>query len=714
MKGRNLWISSIIGSVCLGLVSCASIVSGTKAKVVLNGNVDEPIDVQTDYKMYEQQYLPAEVEVKRGKKASKITLTSENYDYQDILVPKNTNGWVFGNFAFGGVIGVVVDCANGAAWKPAEESFYVNALRKSESSLDENNHRHSSVISEQEYATDEEMEHPNYEGNKEAVPSLAASNAHLFSAFLENYIAEWGQKGEFETTEQWQQRTSEENVNKKLPELSTLAKEKFIEQESESLMDSVRLGKYDADNEVFAVHSDIKTVYVDVPLGIAPIFKEKWEEVEIQIEYDVVNDRLSIKSALFKLEGKEYHTVKVIKEQSSHFEDKDESISQQQTSVALKTANNVECQDVNARPERVNSFTAAVALQEESTGREHLDGGLGLYSVKYIDKRLVRLDINRLYYLNCENPDNLKYVDANLKERIQANGIRTTDDIEKADGIITGHAIDVEGGLLYYLTVVDASGDLLWQSEPIASKKANFKKSVKKVIRESCKDLAYAFKTKVQLPISSPLHYMYGRINPPEFTTPEYAAALRLYEAEDYKTAVKSFDRIIESHPYFADAYFFRSIANCKKRDINEGKRDMMYFHKLRPHDERFDEGVKYVYYELALRAERRARNAAIAASVTSAVATGVAGVTAAVNNSKVSTRTVPATSTSSYTRSGETTSQKQVCSICHGTGKNPSPSTVAQYGQVSYQYCDICKKTGTPHYHKVCFKCNGKGYVKY
>lgn len=57
---------------------------------------------------------------------------------------------------------------------------------------------------------------------------------------------------------------------------------------------------------------------------------------------------------------------------------------------------------------------------------------------------------------------------------------------------------------------------------------------------------------------------------------------------------------------------------------------------------------------------------------------------------------------------------QKQVCSICHGTGKNPSPSTVAQYGQTTYKYCDICKTTGTPHYHKVCFKCKGKGYASY
>lgn len=734
MKGKSFWISSIlVGSACLGLVSCASIVCGTKAEVVLNGNVDEPIDVQTDYKMYERQYLPAVVKVKRGKETSKITLTSENYDYQDILVPKKTNGWVWGNLAFGGIVGAIVDCADGAAWKPAEESYYVNAIRKSESLFDENAPQYSNIVLEQGNVTDEEVELSDYDVDDDSSASLHDSNTHLFSTFLENYIVEWERKGEFETTAQWKQRISEENINKKLSELSALAKEKFIELESEALMSSIRLGKYDADNEVFSVHSDVKTIYVDVPLDVAPLFKEKWEEVEKRFEYDVVNDRLTIRSAIFKLDGKEYRTVKVIKEQSYHEKPKTvREYSQQQVLVATEPTDGIEYQNVDARseqtspfaeaigtrPKRANLFTGVVAVQDVTSNSTrasmYANGSFGLHSVKYIDERRVRLDINRLYYLNSENPDNLKYVDATFRECLLKNGIRITDDMDKADAIITGHAVNVEGGILYYLTVMDASGELLWQSEPQASKKTKFKKSVKSVVKKSCKDLAYAFNVNVDLPVSSPRHYMHRRINPLEFTTPEYAAALRLYEAEDYKAAVKSFDRVIESHPYFADAYFFRSIANCKKRDINEGKRDMMYFHKLRPHDERFDEGIKYVYYELALRAERRARNAEMAARIMNQINNGVQDIAGVVNGSKVPNRTVPTISTSSYTRSNSATTQKQICSICHGTGKSPSPSTVAQYGQVKYQYCDICKKTGTPHYHKVCFKCHGKGYVNY
>jgi hypothetical protein len=130
--------------------------------------------------------------------------------------------------------------------------------------------------------------------------------------------------------------------------------------------------------------------------------------------------------------------------------------------------------------------------------------------------------------------------------------------------------------------------------------------------------------------------------------------------------------------------------------------------------DERFDVGCKYVYYEIARRSERRMRNVQIFAGVANATAQGISNVSRVANGYNPSIGTVPTFNNTSFTQTNSTNSQKRVCDICHGTGKNPSPSTVAQYGQDTYQYCDICKKTGTPHYHKVCFKCLGKKYVNY
>ena len=133
MKDRSLWIRlMLICSACLLLVSCATITTGRRAVVILNGEVDEPINVRTDYKVYEKQKFPAVVEVKRGRKTSQIELSSENYDYRNILVEKETNGRIFGNlfFIWGAPLGFFVDCVDGAAWKPTETSFYVNAISK--------------------------------------------------------------------------------------------------------------------------------------------------------------------------------------------------------------------------------------------------------------------------------------------------------------------------------------------------------------------------------------------------------------------------------------------------------------------------------------------------------------------------------------------------------------------------------------------------------
>lgn len=721
MKGRNLLISSLlIGSVCLGLVSCASIISGTKADIVLQGNIDEPVDIQTDYKLYTRQVLPTTVQVKRGKKASKIEMSSANYDFNDILVSKDVNGWLWGNLAFGGIPGFIIDFADGAAWKPAEESFYVNATKKINSQIESASSRSmiigapsNGTMNIQDDDADEAVQHVSH--------SHTESSGSSFSEFLEDYIARWEEKGEFETTEQWKQRVSDGNINEMLPELSLMAKKLYIAEEEARIQSTVRLGMYDADNEIFELISDTKTIYVDVPLSIAPQFKENWEKVEKRFEYDVVDDRVSIKSGSFIYEGKEFRTIKVVKEQSLQL-----GLSHANTEVGRGTTHLSSSEDLSIHEGTDvysnNTSKKAYTLSEDvnpANAAAFLGGAMGYSMVSTFDSKsdLIRLDKNCIYYLNCENPDNLMYVEGLFNKYIRNNGIKTIDNIEHADAIITGHSIDVEGGLLFYLTVTDINGVLLWMSKTDEAKKANFKRSVKSVVKYSCRNLAKAFNSAVELPVSSPLHSMYDRVAHSYHSgveLPDYSAALRLYQAEDYKAAEKCLDKVIDSYPYFAEAYYLRSIANCKIRDINEGKRDMMYFHELSPFDERFDEGCKYVYYEIALRAERRARNAQITANIMGAVAGATAGVAATVNNSKMKTRTAPVVNTPSSVRSTTTTPKTQICSICHGTGKNPSPSTVAQYGQITYQYCDICKKTGTPHYHKVCFKCKGKGYASY
>ncbi len=117
---------------CLFLISCATITSGRRAVVILNSDVEEPVDIKTDYKLYEAQKFPAVVEVKRGRKTSQIEFSSENHIYKNILVTKKTNGWIWGNVCLfiGAPVGLALDYIDGAAWEPAKKTFYVNAITK--------------------------------------------------------------------------------------------------------------------------------------------------------------------------------------------------------------------------------------------------------------------------------------------------------------------------------------------------------------------------------------------------------------------------------------------------------------------------------------------------------------------------------------------------------------------------------------------------------
>lgn len=716
MKSNKLLIGSIISSVvCIGLVSCASIISGTKAKVILNGSVDEPVNIQTDYKVYERQMLPTTVKVKRGKKDSKIEITSENYMFEDVLVDKKINGWVWANFVFGGIVGACIDAADGAAWKPKEKSHYVVATKKKQTS---EQNKEIGLRTENSISGDR-LDNVTNGTTQRISDTEQKAESNSFPLFLDNYIAEWEKKGEFETTAQWKHRISEENKKEVLPELTSKAKKLYIAKEVEKVRSSVRLGRYDADNEIFEILTDVKTVYADVPLSVAPMFKKNWNKVEKQFEYDIVDGKLFIKSALFKYDGNDYRSVKVIKEQniqptvsgvdlngdSSHISSTEINLIQEMVDKTSVSQQNQFVGNTNDLSESGKSTSASTLMGLTGVIAENVftEGGETVH---------IRLKKDCLYYLNCENPDNLKYVEGYFRKYLQSNKIKTVDNIDHADAIITGHSVNIDGGLLFYMTVCGIDGTLLWMSEPRDGKKYKFERSVKSAVKKSCCELANSFKTKVKLPISSPLHPNHGRISISDFSTPDYSAAIRYYQMDNYKAAVKCFDKVIKEYPYFADAYYYRSIARCAIRDINDGKDDMMYFHRLSPFDERFDEGVKYVYHEIALRSERRLRNAQIFAGVANAAAQGIANMSAIASGNNSMVKPIPVTTVG--TSMSTSSAKKRICSICHGTGKSLTPSTVAQYGQTTYQYCDICKSTGTPHYHKVCPSCLGRKTVNY
>lgn len=104
--------------------SCATILSGTTAKVTVSTSTGETARAQVDGETY---YIngPTTVKVNRG--FSNSTITAENdHSRGEVEVEKGFNPTSLGNILLGGVPGYVVDLATGAVTKPTQSSYVIN------------------------------------------------------------------------------------------------------------------------------------------------------------------------------------------------------------------------------------------------------------------------------------------------------------------------------------------------------------------------------------------------------------------------------------------------------------------------------------------------------------------------------------------------------------------------------------------------------------
>lgn len=124
----------VISFVTIALMSssCASILSGKKAKITLNSSMPttkELVTIKADGKTY-VDFLPCKIKVKRGRKPSIVSISSEHALYEDLIIRKKFNNTVWWNIALGGIIGIGVDAATGAMYKPESKHFYLKATPK--------------------------------------------------------------------------------------------------------------------------------------------------------------------------------------------------------------------------------------------------------------------------------------------------------------------------------------------------------------------------------------------------------------------------------------------------------------------------------------------------------------------------------------------------------------------------------------------------------
>lgn len=124
--------SSIIGfAACSLLNGCASIVSGRHADVSIDSYPTNAHVVINDNKGRAVASLntPGVVSLKRNRRfflPAKYTAVIDAPGYEPAQVPirSTVNPWILGNIVIGGVPGLIVDNATGAAWQPRESQIH--------------------------------------------------------------------------------------------------------------------------------------------------------------------------------------------------------------------------------------------------------------------------------------------------------------------------------------------------------------------------------------------------------------------------------------------------------------------------------------------------------------------------------------------------------------------------------------------------------------
>ena len=115
--------------------------------------------------------------------------------------------------------------------------------------------------------------------------------------YVENGINKWQQKGEFEKTIDWQNRVNEKTRQQKINDLLIEAESNYIAYHQKSIDVNPVLGKYDADNEVFAMtDSRFGTTYMAVPINEAQRFKENWERKKLSFQLQIQDDQFKLAS----------------------------------------------------------------------------------------------------------------------------------------------------------------------------------------------------------------------------------------------------------------------------------------------------------------------------------------------------------------------------------------------------------------------------------
>lgn len=106
--------------------SCATIVSGSKQLVKFDSS---PSAATIYIDQSEVGKTPFETKLRRDTE-HKVAIKLEGYKTFEIDLKRKTNGWVWGNIVFGGIVGLVVDLSTGAIYRLTPEDVRAGLEKK--------------------------------------------------------------------------------------------------------------------------------------------------------------------------------------------------------------------------------------------------------------------------------------------------------------------------------------------------------------------------------------------------------------------------------------------------------------------------------------------------------------------------------------------------------------------------------------------------------
>lgn len=111
--------------VAITLSGCATIMQGSKQGVSMGSS---PPGAQITVDGQNMGVTPMVASLKRNN-THVVRMSLPGYEPYEITLARKTSGWIWGNLAFGGIPGLIVDMATGALYKLTPEQVSTNMAR---------------------------------------------------------------------------------------------------------------------------------------------------------------------------------------------------------------------------------------------------------------------------------------------------------------------------------------------------------------------------------------------------------------------------------------------------------------------------------------------------------------------------------------------------------------------------------------------------------